>query len=234
MREKIKNNKKLIIFSSSLVVVIGVLLIGFKFYNNTNNKLNNKKEETQNDYIVQDKELNIKEDKGEESIVEEEQNQTDNTPKNIEDNNINSKSSTNNKSNNTQKNSTPNNNNVNSTTDNNSNVENNSTVPTQSPVEETSPKVNEESKPQNYVGVPDPNSFFYSIHKGRIDKNYTTLEACRQKSVDVGFLDTTDILNIMCYEVLDGQSNVLGIYMHVNCISGNCERYKVLASIETS
>lgn len=233
MREKIKNNKKLIIFSSSLVVVIGVLLIGFKFYNNTNNKLNNKKEETQNDYIVQDKELNIKEDKGEESIVEEEQNQTDNTPKNIEDNNINSKSSTNNKSNNTQKNFTPNNDNVNSTTDNNSNVENNSTIPP-SPVEETSPKVNEESKPQNYVGVPDPNSFFYSIHKGRIDKNYTTLEACRQKSVDVGFLDTTDILNIICYEVLDGQSNVLGIYMHVNCISGNCERYKVLAGIETS
>ena len=233
MREKIKNNKKLIIFSSSLVVVIGVLLIGFKFYNNTNNKLNNKKEETQNDYIVQDEELNIKEDKGEESIVEEEKNPTDNTPKNIEDNNINSKSSTNNKSNNTQKNSTPNNDNVNSTTDNNSNVENNSTIPP-SPVEETSPKVNEESKPQNYVGVPDPNSFFYSIHKGRIDKNYTTLEACRQKSVDVGFLDTTDILNIMCYEVLDGQSNVLGIYMHVNCISGNCERYKVLAGIETS
>ena len=233
MREKIKNNKKLIIFSSSLVVVIGVLLICFEFYNNTNNKLNNKKEETQNDYIVQDEELNIKEDKGEESIVEEEKNPTDNTPKNIEDNNINSKSSTNNKSNNTQKNSTPNNDNVNSTTDNNSNVENNSTIPP-SPVEETSPKVNEESKPQNYVNVPDPNSFFYSIHKGRIDKNYTTLEACRQKSVDVGFLDTTDILNIICYEVLDGQSNVLGIYMHVNCISGNCERYKVLAGIETS
>lgn len=233
MREKIKNNKKLIIFSSSLVVVIGVLLICFEFYNNTNNKLNNKKEETQNDYIVQDEELNIKEDKGEESIVEEEKNPTDNTPKNIEDNNINSKSSTNNKSNNTQKNFTPNNDNVNSTTDNNSNVENNSTIPP-SPVEETSPKVNEESKPQNYVGVPDPNSFFYSIHKGRIDKNYTTLEACRQKSVDVGFLDTTDILNIICYEVLDGQSNVLGIYMHVNCISGNCERYKVLAGIETS
>ena len=233
MREKIKNNKKLIIFSSSLVVVIGVLLICFEFYNNTNNKLNNKKEETQNDYIVQDEELNIKEDKGEESIVEEEKNPTDNTPKNIEDNNINSKSSTNNKSNNTQKNSTPNNDNVKSTTDNNSNVENNSTIPP-SPVEETSPKVNEESKPQNYVNVPDPNSFFYSIHKGRIDKNYTTLEACRQKSVDVGFLDTTDILNIMCYEVLDGQSNVLGIYMHVNCISGNCERYKVLAGIETS
>lgn len=78
----------------------------------------------------------------------------------------------------------------------------------------------------SYIGVPNPNDFYYSFHHGKIDKQYSDLNSCYADSARVGFKDTVDILNITCFEVLDGQGTVLGIYMYVNCQSGNCERYK--------
>ena len=85
-----------------------------------------------------------------------------------------------------------------------------------------------------YIGIPNPNDFYYSFHKGQIDDAYTTLEECYNKAFEVGFLDTVDIINETCYEVLDGQGTVLGIYMSVNCNSGNCERYKKMVGINTN
>ena len=86
----------------------------------------------------------------------------------------------------------------------------------------------------SYVGVPNPNDFYYSFHKGHIDKGYSTLDGCYSRTADVSLIDTVDIINTTCMEVLDGQGTVLGIYMYVKCKSGNCDRYKTLVGIETN
>lgn len=90
----------------------------------------------------------------------------------------------------------------------------------------TSNTTTSNNQKNSYIGVPNPNDFYYSFHHGKIDKQYSDLNSCYADSARVGFKDTVDILNITCFEVLDGQGTVLGIYMYVNCQSGNCERYK--------
>ena len=87
---------------------------------------------------------------------------------------------------------------------------------------------------KKYIGVPNPNDFYYSFHNGKIDDAYTTLEGCYNKSIEVNFLDTVDIINSTCYEVLDENNTVLGIYMQVKCNSGNCEKYKKQVGINTN
>lgn len=87
---------------------------------------------------------------------------------------------------------------------------------------------------KKYIGVPNPNDFYYSFHNGKIDDAYTTIEGCYNKSIEVNFLDTVDIINSTCYEVLDENNTVLGIYMQVKCNSGNCEKYKKQVGINTN
>lgn len=87
---------------------------------------------------------------------------------------------------------------------------------------------------KKYIGVPNPNDFYYSFHNGKIDDAYTTLEGCYNKSIEVNFLDTIDIINSTCFEVLDENNTVLGIYMQVKCNSGNCEKYKKQVGINTN
>ncbi len=90
----------------------------------------------------------------------------------------------------------------------------------------TSNTTTSNTQKNSYIGVPNPNDFYYSFHHGNIDKQYSDLNSCYADSARVGLKDTVDILNITCFEVLDSQGTVLGIYMYVNCQSGNCERYK--------
>jgi len=103
-------------------------------------------------------------------------------------------------------------------------------------VPEQKPSVSvEQPKPTtSYVGVPNPNDFYYSFHKGHIDKGYSTLDGCNSRTAEVSLIDTVDIINTTCFEVLDGQGTVLGIYMYVKCKSGNCDRCKTLVGIETN
>lgn len=119
----------------------------------------------------------------------------------------------------------------------NSNSENNTIVEkkNQEATNEV-PTINVEQPDQtnSYIGVPSPLDFYYSFHKGHIDKNYTTLDGCYSRTAEVSLIDTVDIINTTCFEVLDGQGTVLGIYMYVKCNSGNCERYKGLVGIETN
>ena len=132
--------------------------------------------------------------------------------------------------------STTNSNNPTNSTNSNSNKKSNET-PKQDPVvEENKPqeKVEQPKQQNSYVGVPNPNDFYYSFHQGHIDKNYTTLDGCYQRTAEVSLLDTVDIINTTCFEVLDGQGTVLGIFMYVKCNSGNCDRYKTLVGIETN
>ena len=58
---------------------------------------------------------------------------------------------------------------------------------------------------------PDPNNPFFSFHKGKVEYK--------------AFIDTEDILNGTCMEVTDYNGNVLGYYLHIKCLSGNCNKY---------
>ena len=131
------------------------------------------------------------------------------------------------------------------TTNNKSNTSKEEIIIPEENKESTNEIVNNEKKeevvektPQiennKYIGVPNPNDFYYSFHKGKIDDAYTTLEGCYNKSIEVNFLDTVDIINSTCYEVLDENNTVLGIYMQVKCNSGNCEKYKKQVGINTN
>lgn len=94
-------------------------------------------------------------------------------------------------------------------------------------------QVQENKVVNQYIGVPSPNDFYYSFHHGHIDRNYGDLYSCYNKATEVALQDTIDIINTTCYEVLDGQGTILGIYMDVNCNSGNCSRYKEMVGIIT-
>lgn len=75
-----------------------------------------------------------------------------------------------------------------------------------------------------YIGVLDPNNFFYSIHHGKIE--YADLQSCLDESYNILFKDTEDITNTTCIDVVDSQGTILGEYMQIKCNSGNCDKYK--------
>lgn len=75
-----------------------------------------------------------------------------------------------------------------------------------------------------YIGVPNPNDFNYSFHKGKIE--YSSMDACLSASERISLKDTVDIINSWCMDVVDGQGIVLGEYLYINCSSGNCNKYK--------
>lgn len=109
-----------------------------------------------------------------------------------------------------------------STSNSNNTTESNNT-PTTSTTPNTTDQVTTETKP-SYIGVPDPNSIFYSIHKGKIE--YKDLTECENKSFEVLYLDPIDIYGSWCIEVQDEVGTVLGAYLQVKCHSGNCDKYK--------
>lgn len=77
---------------------------------------------------------------------------------------------------------------------------------------------------KRYIGIPDPNNFYYSIHKGNVD--YKNMEECLNDSQQLGWEYPIDILYCNCIEVVDSESTVLGIYLDIHCESGNCNKYK--------
>lgn len=113
-----------------------------------------------------------------------------------------------------------------STTPNNSN-EINQNSNQQNQVQSNNNQVKEEPIKENnnsYIGVPSPNDFNYSFHKGKIE--YSSMEACLSASERIALKDTVDIINSWCMDVVDGQGTVLGEYLYINCSSGNCNKYK--------
>ena len=76
----------------------------------------------------------------------------------------------------------------------------------------------------SYIGIPNPNDFNYSFHKGKIE--YSSMDACLSASERISLKDTVDIINSWCMDVVDGQGIVLGEYLYINCSSGNCNKYK--------
>lgn len=113
-----------------------------------------------------------------------------------------------------------------STTSNNSN-EINQNSNQQNQVQSNNNQVKEEPIKENnnsYIGVPSPNDFNYSFHKGKIE--YSSMDACLSDSERIALKDTVDIINSWCMDVVDGQGTVLGEYLYINCSSGNCNKYK--------
>lgn len=117
-------------------------------------------------------------------------------------------------------------NNVNKETSVNTKQETNTTSSASSNVE-----VHEESQKQEinnnvnqYIGVPNPNDFYYSFHHGKIE--YSSMDSCLADVPNIAFKDTTDIINTWCIDVVDGQGTILGQYLYINCSSGNCDKYK--------
>lgn len=113
-----------------------------------------------------------------------------------------------------------------STTSNNSNeINQNNNQQNQS--QSNNNQIKEEPTKENnnsYIGIPNPNDFNYSFHKGKIE--YSSMDACLSASERISLKDTVDIINSWCMDVVDGQGTVLGEYLYINCSSGNCNRYK--------
>lgn len=218
-----KNKVIIILFVFSVTLLIS--FIGIKTYNNKKLKQSEisitekeqEKETNNDDFNIINNESDQEEltNSKEETVVDQE---------NKIDNSNNTKSTT------SSSNSTSTNTNKNENKTIVESPKQNQTIP-----EEKTPVNTEQPTPTNsYIGVPNPNDFYYSFHKGHIDKNYSTLDGCNSRTAEVGLIDTVDIVNTTCFEVLDGQGTVLGIFMYVKCNSGNCEKYKTLVGIETN
>ncbi len=88
---------------------------------------------------------------------------------------------------------------------------------------ETTDKSTTQEKKKKYIGVPDPNNFNYSFHKGKIDCKTQSL--CLKASIEISFLDE-DITNSWCMEVVDEENQVLGYFLQINSVSKNYVKHK--------
>ena len=82
----------------------------------------------------------------------------------------------------------------------------------------------QDQQTKSYIGIPNPNDFYYSFHHGNIE--YQNIDDCYNDGIKVSFVDTVDIINTTCVDVVDSAGTILGEYLHINCKSGNCNRYK--------
>ena len=212
--------KKVLLTLSSVILLIGILLLLLYPKNNFEKEINNE--------IAEEIKEEIKEDKEDEYITE--INEIDN---NIIENDSSSISDSN--KNDLESHNTSNSNVVNNKTKTVKEVKKGSTVsepkqeikeednnqeviPEQK--EEESPKVKEEVRDD----IVDTNSWFYSIHHGKIETS--TQSKCLAAGEEIAFLDTVDINYYRCYEVTSTTGKVLGYYLNIFCNSDNCNRYK--------
>lgn len=117
-------------------------------------------------------------------------------------------------------------NNINKETNVNTIQETNTTSSANSNVEvhEESPKQEINNNVNQYIGVANPNDFYYSFHHGKTE--YSSMDSCLADVPRISFKDTIDIINAWCIDIVDGQGTILGQYLYINCSSGNCDKYK--------
>ena len=104
-----------------------------------------------------------------------------------------------------------------------SNTTSNASANTNVEVHEEVPK-QETNNVNQYIGVANPNDFYYSFHHGKIE--YSNMDSCLADVPRISFKDTIDIINAWCIDVVDGHGTILGQYLYINCSSGNCDKYK--------
>lgn len=211
--------KKVLLTLSSVILLIGILLLLLYPKNNFEKEINNE--------IAEEIKEEIKEDKEDEFITEINEidnNNVENDSSSISDSNKNDLESHN----------TSNPNVVNNKTKTVKEVKtepkvsepkqeikeenNQEVVPEQK--EEEPPKVKEEVRDD----IIDTNSWFYSIHHGKIETS--TQGKCLAAGEEIAFIDTVDINYYRCYEVTSTTGKVLGYYLNIFCNSDNCNRYK--------
>ena len=211
--------KKVLLTLSSVILLIGILLLLLYPKNNFDKEINNE--------IAEEIKEEIKEDKEDEYITE--INEIDN---NIIENDSSSISDSN--KNDLESHNTSNSDVVNNKTKTVKEVKtepkvsepkqeikeenNQEVVPEQK--EEEPPKVKEEVRDD----IIDTNSWFYSIHHGKIETS--TQGKCLAAGEEIAFIDTVDINYYRCYEVSSTTGKVLGYYLNIFCNSDNCNRYK--------
>lgn len=208
---------KISLIISSILSVILISIPTTTVVDNMNNNIkdNNAIQEkviTENEIIKSDQEeLQVKEKEIKEVVEEKKPNienkesttsNTSITKSTNKETNINSKQ----ESNNTQSNTT-------FSASANTNVEVHEEVPKQ-----------ETNNVNQYIGVANPNDFYYSFHHGKIE--YSNMDSCLADVPRISFKDTIDIINAWCIDVVDGQGTILGQYLYINCSSGNCDKYK--------
>ena len=211
--------KKVLLTLSSVILLIGILLLLLYPKNNFEKEIDNE--------ITEEIKEEIKEDKEDEYITE--INEIDNN--NVEND---SSSISNSNKNDLESHNASNSDVVNNKTKTVKEVKKESTVsePKQEivednnqeiipePKEEEPPKVKEEV----HDDIIDTNSWFYSIHHGKIETS--TQSKCLAAGEEIAFLDTVDINYYRCYEVTSTTGKVLGYYLNIFCNSDNCNRYK--------
>lgn len=212
--------KKVLLTLSSVILLIGVIL--FLLYPK------NKCKETINYEVTEEIIEEIKEDKEDEYITE--INEIDNN--NVEND---SSSISNSNKNDLESHNTSNSNVVNNKTKTVKEVKKESTVsePKKEIKEEENDKEiipeQKEEDPQKVKeevrdDIIDTNSWFYSIHHGKIETS--TQSKCLSAGEEIAFIDTVDINYYRCYEVTSTTGKVLGYYLNIFCNSDNCNRYK--------
>lgn len=212
--------KKVLLTLSSMILLIGILL--FLLYPR------NKYKETINYEVTEEITEEIKEDKEDENITEINE---------IDDNNVKDDSSSihNSNKNDLESNYTSNTNVINNKNKTVKEVEKETKISdtNQEPKEEVKepevPQEHEEVEPPKVKeevrdDIVDTNSWFYSIHHGKIETS--TQSKCLSAGEEIAFIDTVDINYYRCYEVTSTTGKVLGYYLNIFCNSDNCNRYK--------
>lgn len=199
------------IFIISSIAIIMILTITFLFINKNNSNKDNLLKDSTN-------KIESKEKVKQENIQKEAENQKE--LQNEENKNVDAVENGKEESKENKVSSTI------STTSNNSN-EINQNSNQQNQLQSNNNQVKEEPIKENsnsYIGVPSPDDFNYSFHKGKVE--YSSMDACLSDSERIALKDTVDIINSWCMDVVDRQGTVLGEYLYINCSSGNCNKYK--------
>ena len=205
---------KLKMFKISIITIIVILTTTFIFINKNNSNKDNLLKDSTNKIESKEKvkQENVQEKTENQKELPKEKNESvdvmEKAKEDIKENKVSSNTSTT------------------STTSNNSNeIKQNNNQQNQS--QSNNNQIKEETVKENndsYIGVPNPNDFNYSFHKGKIE--YSSMDACLSASERISLKDTVDIINSWCMDVVDGQGTVLGEYLYINCSSGNCNKYK--------
>lgn len=205
--------KLIIIFTSISVIFIIVLFLNFAHVRNRNISNNDKKDIVN---IIPKKIEEINENEPiTENIIEDDQ---DDTVIIQSDNNNDSNSNKNNMESNSVSNS--------KVINKSKTVEEKKTVSQEIKETEqpTTTKVEEPKVEEVRDDIVDTNSFFYSIHQGKVEMS--SQNNCLSAGNEIAFIDTVDINYYRCYEVTSTTGKILGYYLNIFCESGNCNRYK--------
>lgn len=211
--------KKLFI-SLSIVSLISVSILVFILLNNRNKNDFTMNDENKNEIIESNNSIEEEEEILDESITDNDESVQSNS--NVSNNNDLPTNKNNKKVNNSSNTNVISKQEIIIAPEEKQIVEESEQKPKQEAKEE--PVKEEPVKEEVNENIVDTNSFFYSIHHGKIEMS--SQGKCLSAGEEIAFLDTVDINYYRCYEVTSTTGKVLGYYLNIFCNSDNCNRYK--------